>query len=54
MKRDEQYWKGYIAALRWVKSWWWITWDQYKEINRKIRETKLKLLDNEEKDTVQH
>lgn len=54
MKRDEQYWKGYIAALRRVKRWWLITWDQQKEINRIIRETKSKLLDNEKKDTVQH
>ena len=52
MKRDEQYWKGYIAALRWVKSWWFLTWDQNKELNRKIREVKNKRLNNEKENTV--
>jgi len=44
MVRDEQYWKGYVAALRWVKGWWSISWDATKALNEKMREINKKHL----------
>ena len=50
MKRDEQYWKGFIAALKWVKSWYSISYSQYDACNEKIREIKKQHLKKDETD----
>ena len=40
--KSEDYLRGYIAALRWVKSWYVISYDQVRTLDKKINEIKKK------------
>jgi len=43
MKFDAQYWRGFLGGLRWVINHFNIEWDLYRELTKKIRETKSKV-----------
>ena len=51
MKQDEQYLKGYLAALRWVRRSIPIPFDVFFEIGKKekVVQTKVKMLNSKKK-----